>query len=268
MIVFPPCKINLGLYITGPRADGFHAISSVFYPIPLCDALEVVPMDGEDGTRIFSSSGLLIPGKESSNLVIRAYDLLHAIYGLPAVKIHLHKVIPMGAGLGGGSSDGAWMLRILNDLFQLHIPFEERIRLAAHLGSDCPFFMYDGPCDVSGRGEVLVPFELNLESYSIWIVNPGIHVSTAQAFQYVPVQPAPEKWKAQLLLSPENWSVENAFEIGVGAAHPEIQEVKNTLLQKGAVYVSMTGSGSSVYGIFKHKPAIDGIFPRYFSVLV
>ena len=125
MIVFPPCKINLGLYVTGKRADGFHSISSVFYPVSLCDALEIIQVSGEDGTFIFSSSGLEIPGSTDSNLVVKAYKLLHALYGLPAVKMHLHKIIPMGAGLGGGSSDGAWALRLLNELFALNIPQEE-----------------------------------------------------------------------------------------------------------------------------------------------
>jgi len=268
MIVFPPCKINLGLYVTAKREDGFHAISSVFYPIPLCDALEIIQVSGEDGTSIFSSSGLEIPGNTDSNLVVKAYKLLDALYGLPAVKIHLHKVIPMGAGLGGGSSDGAWALRLLNELFALQIPQVELMNLSANLGSDCPFFIFDEPCAVSGRGEVLSPFSLPLEGYSICLVNPGIHISTAQAFQSVKIETAPEKWMEQLHLAPENWTFHNAFEVGVESKHPEINQIKQKLIQEGALYTSMTGTGSTVFGIFKQTPQIEGKFPGYFSKVI
>jgi 4-diphosphocytidyl-2-C-methyl-D-erythritol kinase len=268
MIVFPPCKINLGLYVTAKREDGFHAISSVFFPIALCDALEIIQDSGEDGTFIFSSSGLEIPGSTNSNLVVKAYKLLYALFGLPAVKIHLHKVIPMGAGLGGGSSDGAWALRLLNELFSLQIPQEELQNLAANLGSDCPFFIFDEPCAVSGRGEVLSPFSLLLDRYSICLVNPGIHISTAQAFQSVRIEDAPENWMEQLQTQPENWTFHNAFEFGIEAIHPEINYIKQMLKDEGALYTAMTGTGSTVFGIFKEKPNMEGKFPGYFSKVI
>lgn len=268
MIVFPPCKINLGLYVTAKREDGFHAISSVFYPIDLCDALEIIQDSGEDGTFVFSSSGLEIPGSTNSNLVLKAYKMLDALYGLPAVKIHLHKVIPMGAGLGGGSSDGAWALRLLNDLFQLQIPQDELQNLAANLGSDCPFFIFDEPCAVSGRGEVLSPFSLPLDGYSIYLVNPGIHISTPQAFQSVKIEAAPENWMDQLQLSPEKWTFQNAFEAGIVSIHPEINQIKQKLKEEGASYTSMTGTGSTVFGIFKEKPSLEWKFPGYFSKVI
>ncbi len=268
MIVFPPCKINLGLYVTGKRDDGFHSISSVFYPISLCDALEVIPSEGESGDFSFSSSGIPIPGDESNNLVIKAYRLLDALYGLPAVKIHLHKVIPMGAGLGGGSSDGAWMLRLLNDLFQLNLNQETLIPIAAQLGSDCPFFIFDSACKVSGRGEVLEPIDVDLSKYLLWIVNPGTHVSTANAFQNVNMAQAPSRWEDSISESPEKWNFKNVFEENVGALYPEILAVKQTLLNQGAIYASMTGSGSTVYGIFEKKPDIEGIFPNYLSLVI
>ena len=268
MILFPPCKINLGLYVTGKREDGFHAISSVFYPVSFCDALEIIQVSGEDGMIEFSSSGLEIPGDTDGNLVMKAFKLLDALYGLPAVKIHLHKVIPMGAGLGGGSSDGAWALRLLNDLFQLQIPQEELQNLAANLGSDCPFFVFDEPCAVSGRGEVLSPFSLPLEGYSICLVNPGIHISTAQAFQSVKIQDAPQNWMNQLHLSPGNWTFHNAFEVGMESIHPEIKQIKQKLIQEGALYAAMTGTGSTVFGIFKEKPSMEGKFPGYFSKVI
>jgi len=268
MIVFPPCKINLGLYVTGKRSDGFHTISSVFYPVSFCDALEIIQDSGEDGTFNFSSSGLEIPGDKDSNLVVKAYKLLDALYGLPAVKIHLHKVIPMGAGLGGGSSDGAWALRLLNELFALQIPQEEILSLAANLGSDCPFFIFDEPCAVSGRGEVLTPFSLPLGGYSIWLINPGIHISTAQAFQSVKIDEAPENWMKQLQTQPENWMFQNAFEVGIEVIHPEINQIKQKLKDEGALYTSMTGTGSTVFGIFKEKPSMEGKFPGYFSKVI
>ncbi|MFM2286221.1 MAG: hypothetical protein RLZZ543_1718 [Bacteroidota bacterium] len=268
MIVFPPCKINIGLYITAKRPDGYHAISSLFYPIQLCDALEVVPSDGPKGSYAFTSSGLPIPGDSSSNLVIKAYELLHQHYSLPAVSIHLHKKIPMGAGLGGGSSDGAWMLRLLNDLFELNCSKETLCAFAAQLGSDCPFFIYDGPCAVSGRGEVLEDSPLDLSNYHFWIVNPGIHVSTRDAFASVPIQSAPEYWMNDVQHPPQHWKMINAFEAGVSIKFPEIACVKQQLINEGALYAAMTGSGSSVFGIFEKTPAIEGKFPGYLSVLV
>jgi 4-diphosphocytidyl-2-C-methyl-D-erythritol kinase len=240
----------------------------VFYPVSLCDALEIIQVSGEDGTFIFSSSGLEIPGNTDSNLVVKAYKLLHALYGLPAVKMHLHKVIPMGAGLGGGSSDGAWALRLLNDLFSLRIPQEELLNLASNLGSDCPFFIFDEPCQVSGRGEVLSPFSLPLDGYLICLINPGIHISTAQAFQSVKIEDAPPKWMDQLHLYPENWTFQNAFEFGIEAIHPEINQIKQKLKEEGALYTAMTGTGSTVFGIFKQAPHIEGKFPGYFSKVI
>lgn len=268
MIVFPPCKINLGLYVTGKRADGFHAISSVFYPVSFCDALEIIQVSGEDGMFEFSSSGLEIPGDTDGNLVVKAYKLLDALYGLSAVKIHLHKVIPMGAGLGGGSSDGAWALRLLNELFALNISQEELLNLAVNLGSDCPFFIFDQPCAVSGRGEVLSSFSLPLNGYSICLVNPGIHISTAQAFKSVRIEDAPEKWMDQFQHSPENWTFHNAFEAGIESIHPEINHIKQKLKEEGALYTAMTGTGSTIFGIFKEEPNIKGKFPGYFSKVI
>jgi 4-diphosphocytidyl-2-C-methyl-D-erythritol kinase len=174
----------------------------------------------------------------------------------------------MGAGLGGGSSDGAWALRLLNELFSLQIPQEELQNLAANLGSDCPFFILDEPCAVSGRGEVLSPFYLPLDGYSICLVNPGIHISTAQAFQSVRIEDAPEKWVEQLHLAPENWTFKNAFECGIEAIHPEINQIKQKLMQEGALYTAMTGTGSTIFGIFKEKPSIQGKFPGYFSKVI
>ncbi len=145
---------------------------------------------------------------------------------------------------------------------------EEILNLAANLGSDCPFFIFDEPCAVGGRGEVLTPFSLSLEGYSIGLVNPGIHISTAQAFQTVKIEAAPENWMEQLQNSPGNWTFQNAFEFGIGLKHPEINEIKKTLVEEGALYVSMTGTGSTVFGIFKDKPSMEGKFPGYFSKVI
>lgn len=268
MIVFPPCKINLGLYITRKREDGFHDLESIFYPINLCDALEIIPLDNSKGEIIFTSSGIPIPGDVNSNLIVKAYQLLHEQFQLASVKVHLHKVIPMGAGLGGGSSNGAWMLRALDQLFNLNLSIPTIQEYAAKLGSDCPFFIYDSPCIVSGRGEQLEPIELDLSTFYIWLINPRIHISTAQAFSQVLPQSAPLNWKNQITLTPNHWKFSNDFEQGIKLQNPTINELLHLLNSRGAVYSAMTGTGSTVYGIFNEMPDISGIDSSYFSKVI
>jgi 4-diphosphocytidyl-2-C-methyl-D-erythritol kinase len=268
MIVFPPCKINLGLYITRKREDGFHDLESIFYPINLCDALEIIPLDDSKGEINFTSSGIPIPGDVNSNLIVKAYHLLHEQFQLASVNVHLHKVIPMGAGLGGGSSNGAWMLRALNQVFNLNLTIPTLLEYAAKLGSDCPFFIYDSSCKVAGRGELLQPTELDLSSYYIWLINPGIHISTAQAFSQVIPQSAPLNWENQIALTPDKWEFSNDFEPGIKQQNLAISELLQTLNSRGAVYSAMTGTGSTVYGIFTHMPDITGIDTTYFSKVI
>jgi 4-diphosphocytidyl-2-C-methyl-D-erythritol kinase len=276
MIVFPNCKINLGLHILNKREDGYHDLETVFYPIGIKDALEVVRRDdGRQSTDethhspltthiSFSSTGLPIAGDEANNLCIKAYHLLKKDFpSLPPVQMHLHKAIPMGAGLGGGSSDGAFALKLLNDKFQLGLSTQQLIDYALQLGSDCPFFIINKPCYATGRGEMLETVSLDLSAYHFAIVNPGIHVNTGWAFSQLNIngsgrseRPDPkqiiqqpiETWKDQLI---------NDFEEPVSEAHPEIATIKQQLYDAGAVYASMTGSGSTVFGIFEKKPELN-----------
>lgn len=260
MIVFPPCKINIGLFITGKREDGFHNLESLFYPIPLCDALEAIPRADESGKAYLHLLGLPVPGDEKSNIVIRAYKLLDERFNLPSVDVYLYKAIPMGAGLGGGSANGAYMLRLLKELFNLPLTRDELMNLAAELGSDCPFFIENSPCFVKGRGELLEPTNFTLKGKYILLINPGIHISTAEAFSLIQPAAAPDTWRNALMTKEINeWQaiVKNDFEIGALDKYPQIVEAINSLMKIGASYVSMSGTGSTCYGLFDTEPQLS-----------
>lgn len=262
MLNFPNCKINLGLNIVAKRADGYHDLETVFYPIPFCDALEIIEDKTDTGKDVpginFNTSGLAIPGSSDNNLCIKAYRLLQKDFpDIPPIQMHLHKTIPMGAGLGGGSSDGAFTLQLLNKKFELELDDERLSRYALQLGSDSPFFILNKPCYATGRGEQLQPLDLELKGYTLVLVNPGIHVATAAAFAAIrPQQPALncktivrqpiDTWKDALI---------NDFEAGVFALYPELAGIKTALYHSGAVYASMTGTGSTIYGLFANPPA-------------
>ncbi len=262
MIVFPTSKINIGLFITAKRDDGFHDLESLFYPVELCDALEVIPHKQGRGEVLMHYSGLPIPNTGSDNLVVRAYRILNERYSIPSVDVFLHKAIPMGAGLGGGSSDAAFMLRALKDLFDLPLSWDELLAYAAELGSDCPFFLQDKPCLVSGRGEVLKPVDFSLKGKFLVLINPGVHVATGKAFSLINPNTAPAGWKEFVLngdVSAWQGHVWNDFQAPVIESFTGIAEVIEALQNAGAEYVSMTGSGSSCYGIFEHCPGIEKI---------
>jgi 4-diphosphocytidyl-2-C-methyl-D-erythritol kinase len=257
MVSFPNCKINLGLNIIGKRPDGFHDIQTVFYPLPWSDILEVNRVPGKESGAEFKSTGIRIYGGKETNLCVRAYQLLAADHPLGAVKMHLHKLLPIGAGLGGGSSDAAFVLRALNQLFQLRLSDDVLSDYAARLGSDCPFFIRNKPVYATGRGEVFEEIRLKLDDYFLVVVKPRVHVSTAEAYAGVtPMQP--KQSLKELIRKPlETWKdhIHNDFEKTVLDRHPSIRKIKKKLYDEGAVYASMSGSGSSVYGIF--KKAID-----------
>lgn len=247
MVIFPNCKINLGLKILRKRPDGYHDLSTVFYPLGLKDVLEIIHAPEPS----FTSYGIPIPG--SGNICEKAVQLLKADFPtLPYLHIHLYKNIPIGAGLGGGSADGAFTLLALNKQFHLGLNTTQLIDYAARLGSDCPFFILNTPCLGGGRGEKLEPIDLDLSGYRFVLVNPDIHISTAQAFagctpseEGMPLediirQPV-ANWKGQLV---------NDFEESMFRLHPELRSIKEILYSSGAVYASMTGSGSSFYGLF------------------
>jgi 4-diphosphocytidyl-2-C-methyl-D-erythritol kinase len=253
MVFFPNCKINLGLRILRKRPDGYHDLSTVFYPLALKDVLEVVraSVDG------FFSYGAPIPGDGSRdggvNLCEKAYALLKADFpALPAVAIHLYKNIPIGAGLGGGSADGAFTLVALNRQFRLGLDEAALMGYAARLGSDCPFFIINTPCLGGGRGERLEPLALDLGGYRFVLVNPGIHISTARAFGLCIPRESATPVERIVSRPVEDWrdALVNDFEEPVFTLHPELRAIKSTLYESGAVYASMTGSGSSFYGIF------------------
>ena len=258
MIVFPNCKINLGLHILNKREDGFHNLETVFYPIALTDALEIMPNPNGNTEIEFTASGLTVAGDASDNLCIKAYHVVKKDFPqIPPVKIHLHKAIPMGAGVGGGSADAAFMLKLLNDKFKLDISTEKLMDYGLQLGSDCPFFIKNKPCLATGRGEVLEEVSIDLSTYKIILINPGIHVNTGWAFTQLAeilrqTNRHPKSVKALISQPIETWKADlsNDFEMPVLAAHPQIKEIKDSLYEQGAIYAAMSGSGSSVFGIF------------------
>ncbi|WP_289705736.1 4-(cytidine 5'-diphospho)-2-C-methyl-D-erythritol kinase [Bacteroides acidifaciens] len=261
MIVFPNIKINLGLSITEKRPDGYHNLETVFYPVALEDALEIRALPEADKKITLHQYGMEIAGKPEDNLVAKAYSLLDKEFHLPPVEIHLYKHIPSGAGLGGGSSDAAFMLKLLNGHFHLNLSEEQLEIYAATLGADCAFFIKNKPVYAEGIGNIFSPIELSLKGYQIMIVKPDVFVSTREAFANIhphhPEYPVKEvirrpvaEWKDILI---------NDFEASVFPQHPVIGEIKQELYNQGALYASMSGSGSSVFGLFAPDAALPEI---------
>ena len=254
MITFPNAKINLGLNIVEKRPDGYHNLETIFYPINLQDALEVTRRENNDKEYTLHISGSPLEGEPEDNLVVKAYKLLKKDYpGLLPVDIHMYKHIPAGAGLGGGSSDAACMIKLLNDKFSLGLSTERMEEYAVKLGADCAFFIRNKPVFATGIGNLFEPVELSLKGYHIILIKPDIFVSTRDAFaEITPVRPAVSL--KEIVKQPmETWknSMKNDFEDSVFKKFPEIAAIKDELYDLGAVYAAMSGSGSSVYGIFK-----------------
>lgn len=261
MIVFPHAKINLGLNVLHKRDDGFHDIESVLVPIPLTDVLEaVVDPSAPEGSVEFTSSGIAIPGSPSSNLCIQAAAALRSLRPMLGIRMHLHKVIPTGAGLGGGSSDGAHALMLLNRLLNLEVDRTELHKVASTLGSDCPFFLSDRPQLAEGRGERLIPVEVALKGWWLLLVNPGIHVGTKEVYANTKPSDVSANIAGALRNSPpDHWQdgVKNCMEQYVFDAYPAVKQLRDVLTGKGAAYAAMSGSGSSVFGLFKDEPALS-----------
>jgi 4-diphosphocytidyl-2-C-methyl-D-erythritol kinase len=269
MICYPKSKINLGLHVVSKRPDGYHNIETVFHSIDWTDIIEIVR--GPQHTRGVEvhSSGLPVAGKHSDNLCVKAYNQLAQDYSIDAVKIYLHKQVPMGAGLGGGSADAAAVLKALNELFGLKISTTELEQRAAKLGADCAFFIQGKPVFAESTGTQFSPCKVDLSGYHLYVVHPGIHVGTAEAYSgVIPAKPA-ESILEILSLPVETWKdhLHNDFEKSVFARHAEIAAVKRTLYDNGAVYASMSGSGSAVFGIFRQPPPVI-VFPANYKTKI
>ena len=267
MLTFPTAKINIGLQVTERRSDGYHNLDTVFYPIPIKDALEVIVTEGTDYDCRLHISGIHIEGDTDNNLVVRAYRLLAADYTLPSVDIYLHKHIPTGAGLGGGSADASYMLRLLNEMFELDITTEKLEAYATKLGADCPFFITGRPVYATGIGNEFHPLSLDLSGWYLVVVKPEVFVSTKEAYSMV----RPEKPEVTLdkkIIRPiTKWKeiISNDFEKGIFALHPELADIKAKLYTLGATYAAMSGSGSALFGLFESP--IDDVeqhFPECF----
>jgi len=255
MIVFPSAKINIGINITARRPDGYHNIETVFYPLPIYDALEALPGD----KLTFHSSGLEIPGRTEDNLCIKGYHLMSKDYNLPPVNIHLLKHIPIGAGLGGGSANAAFFIKLINGLFNLKLSTEQMLDYARQLGADCAFFIENKPVFAFEKGDRFEDIQLDLSAYHIALVMPPAHVSTAEAYRGVKPAPAEQSLKDLIKLPVAEWKhhIKNDFEESVFKNHPVIRGVKAALYEAGAIYASMSGSGASVFGIFNKKPDLS-----------
>ena len=272
MINFPIAKINLGLNVVEKRPDGYHNLQTVFYPVPIKDALEVQPMDPafpSDYDCDLKVTNITIDGDEQRNLVVRAYQLLKKDFPtLPRIHAHLWKGIPTQAGMGGGSSDCAYMLLLLNQLFGLGLTDKQLVSYAAKLGSDCAFFILSRPCYAEGIGELLHPIDLSLSGYYIAVVRPDIPVPTKEAFSHIhPHYPA-QNCRETVMQPVDSWreTLVNDFEESVFSLHPEIGQVKQQLYDMGATYAAMSGSGSSLFGLFKERPeTLQEAFPKMFT---
>lgn len=264
MIVFPNAKINIGLNITSRRADGYHEIVTVMVPVPWTDILEIVPAKSDQST--LNVSGRTVNCPAEKNLVMKAYRAMESQFNLPPVDIHLHKIIPDGAGLGGGSADAAFTIKALNDLFNLSLPDSRLASIAAGIGADCPFFIFNSPMLATGIGTDLTPIAIDLSGKTIVIIKPNDSVSTAEAYAGVspklPDTPLPTLLN-ELPISKWQNTVVNDFEHSVFPKHPSIAAIKSKLLDLGAVYASMSGSGSAVYALFDSEIMSDRIEAKF-----
>jgi 4-diphosphocytidyl-2-C-methyl-D-erythritol kinase len=255
MIVFPNAKINIGLNITERRPDGYHNLETVFYPIMIKDALEVI----ESRELSFESSGITIPGSADGNLCLKAYHLLCQDFDLPPVSIHLHKNIPIGAGLGGGSADAAFFISLINQMFGLALANGTMMDYARQLGADCAFFIENKPTFAHDKGDRFEKTDIDLSAYHLVLVMPPVHVSTAEAYGGIKPAPAKESLKDLIALPVNEWRhhINNDFEHHIFQNHPVIADVKLALYNAGALYASMSGSGASVFGIFPSQPDLS-----------
>jgi 4-diphosphocytidyl-2-C-methyl-D-erythritol kinase len=252
MLTFPNAKLNLGLYVTARRPDGYHTLESAFVPLPWCDALEVVPAATGQATSL-ALTGRPIPSNPATNLCLRAYELLKADFPqLPPAQLHLHKIVPIGAGLGGGSADAAFALKAVNAVFELGLADDNLESYARRLGADCAFFIRNQPVLAIEKGDVFEPLELNLKGTACAVIYPGLHISTAEAYGRITPRTPRHDLRTALAQPMPSWreTVSNDFEDALTPYHPVLGEIKQLLYVAGATYASLSGSGSAVYGLF------------------
>jgi 4-diphosphocytidyl-2-C-methyl-D-erythritol kinase len=253
LLTFPNAKLNLGLYVTARRPDGYHSLESVFLPLPWADVLEVLPAPKGQEAASLALTGRPIPGEVATNLCLKAYELLKADFPeLPAAQLHLHKIVPIGAGLGGGSADAAFALRAISDVFKLNLSVEALESYARRLGADCAFFIQNQPRLALEKGDVFEDISLNLAGTTCVVVYPGLHISTAEAYARI-VPKAPKMPLRAALAQPiSTWrdTVSNDFETALTPTYPVLADIKQQLYAAGATYASLSGSGSAVYGLF------------------
>ena len=266
MVSFPNCKINIGLQVIGKRADGYHDLQTVFYPIYIKDALEIIDNDSAIDIS-FSATGLNIDGNIENNLCLKAYHLLKKDFPeLPALSMHLHKIIPIGGGLGGGSADAVFTLQSINKQYSLALTASQLKNYAVRLGSDCAFFLINKPCFAGGRGDLLKEIPVDLSDYKILVVNPGININTSWAFSALKNKTAHPDLKDLVKTPVSEWpkNIHNDFEEPVFNLYPEINVLKENIYNAGATYASMSGSGSSIYGIFELDRIVNINFPAHY----
>ena len=269
MLTFPNAKLNLGLYVTERRPDGFHTLESVFVPLPWTDALELLPAPAGQSENSITLSGRPIPGDPATNLCLRAYTLLQADFPqLPPVQLFLHKIVPIGAGLGGGSADAAFALKAANDLFELKLSVENLESYARRLGSDCAFFIRNQSVLAVERGDVFEEIDLNLTGIGCVVVYPNLHIGTAEAYARIRPQPPKHPLRAALAQPMSTWraTVSNDFETALTPTYPVLAEIKQQLYAAGAAYASLSGSGSAVYGLWTSGEPAATAWPAEYTV--
>ncbi len=268
MLTFPICKINIGLHVTEKRPDGYHNLETIFYPIPLHDNLEVNLLTNDDAPYRLHLAGHKIEGNAEDNLVIKVLRSLKADFDIPPIDIHLYKRVPMGAGLGGGSSDAAMFMKTLNEMFDLGMSHDEMERRIATFGADCAFFIKEQPCYATGIGNILEPLDFTLKGRQIVLMKPDDFVSTKEAYAGIKPTPSAIDLREAIRRPIEEWKtlIVNDFEKSVFPAHPRIQAIKETLYDMGALYAAMSGSGSTVFAIFEHKvESLESVFGDCFT---
>jgi 4-diphosphocytidyl-2-C-methyl-D-erythritol kinase len=269
MVVYPNAKINIGLNVLEKRSDGFHNIETVFYPIETHDILEI-DLNTQNCENQFSTSGLPIDSTSENNLIMKAVNLLKSDFKIPPLRIHLHKQIPLGAGLGGGSSDAAFTLTALNEMFSLMLSENELMNYASKIGSDCAFFIANQPKFAFGKGNFLEEIDLNLSGNYLLLVKPDIKISTVEAYSGILPKPATRSLSLDILIQKDEWKdiIKNDFEPLIFSKYPEIKEIKEKMYEAGALFSLMSGSGSAVYGIFEDDPKIPAEFEKIFHAKI